>query len=158
VGEPGAGEDPVPVLARGRPQPAEAEGRGKDWSRAWSWARLLVFAAAVVLNVVVVFWPSPPAGAGQLFPQVDKVAHILVFAVVAWTGVRVPLPLVPLVGLLAAHAVESELVQHFLLTQRSGDALDAVADLAGVLLGLLLGLLAADRVTGQVAGRARGGS
>jgi VanZ family protein len=41
-------------------------------------------------------------------------------------------------GLVAAYAVVSELIQGFALPGRSGDPLDVVADLAGVAAGWLL--------------------
>jgi hypothetical protein len=41
---------------------------------------------------------------------------------------------VPLVGVLLAHAVVSEVVQGVFMPHRDGDPLDALADAAGVLL------------------------
>ena len=95
-----------------------------------------LFAAAVAVQLVVLYAPRAPSTGGV--PGVDKVVHLLVFAAVAWTGraagVRLPL----LVGLLLAHAVVSEGLQHWLLPGRSGDWRDAVADATGVLVGALL--------------------
>ena len=45
------------------------------------------------------------------------------------------------VAVFAAQAVLSEVVQAVLLPHRSGDVLDAVADLTGVALGVLVGTL-----------------
>jgi VanZ family protein len=122
-GEPGAAGPSAPGLAPDRPRPAR-------FTRA-------ALAVAILVNLLVVFWPVPPSGA-SLFPHADKVAHVLVFATVAWTGRRAAVPLVVLVVLLCVHAVESELVQHVLLPARSGDAGDTIADLAGVAAGSVL--------------------
>jgi len=97
----------------------------------------LAFAAAVVLNLVAVYSPSD-AGGAALFPSADKLGHVLVFGLVAWTGRLVRLPAVPLSAVLVAHAVVSEVVQAALLSRRAGDPGDVVADVAGVLLGLVL--------------------
>ena len=50
-------------------------------------------------------------------PFADKVVHVVIFAVVVIAGARAGVPLAWLVGLLAVHAVSSELVQHWLLRQ-----------------------------------------
>jgi len=97
----------------------------------------LAFAAAVVLNLVAVYSPSD-AGGAALFPSADKLGHVLVFGLVAWTGRLVRLPAVPLSSVLVAHAVISEVVQAALLPRRAGDPGDVVADVVGVLLGLAL--------------------
>ncbi|HEU4947992.1 MAG TPA: VanZ family protein [Kribbella sp.] len=75
-------------------------------------------------------------------PYADKVTHLLLFAVVAYTGLRVGVPARLLLPLLVVNAVVSELVQHFLLPHRSGDPFDSVADLAGVALGAWAGFRA----------------
>jgi hypothetical protein len=106
------------------------------------WPRA-AFVAAVLLNLVVLF--SPRAGGGQLFPHADSVVHVVVFALVAVTGRLAGLPAGPLGLVLVVHAVESELVQHYWLTQRSGDPVDAVSDVVGVLVGLLLAWMLARR-------------
>ena len=87
-----------------------------------------------------------------MFFQVDGTAGPSVSAMVAPrrpSGFGVPTVLVlrawprrwALVGLLALHAPVSELVQHFLLPNRSGDPWDAVADLGGVVLGVTLAVV-----------------
>jgi VanZ family protein len=134
MGEPGTGDNSGSGLAPGRPRPAAA---------VWLW-----FALAVAVNLIVVFWPSIPAGAPRLFPHADKLAHAAVFAAVAYTGRRARLPLVPLVLALTVHAVESELVQQYLLSGRSGDPADSVADLIGMCAGCVLPVTGfADRLT-----------
>jgi VanZ family protein len=92
------------------------------------------FAAAVVVNLVVLYWPRAVSEGG--IPNIDKVVHILVFGAVAWTGARAGLPVRWLVPVLVLHAVSSELVQHYLLPARSGDPVDAVADVLGVVAGV----------------------
>ncbi|MGQ7297392.1 VanZ family protein [Quadrisphaera sp. KR29] len=102
-------------------------------------ARLLL-AAAVLVQLGVLYAPRAPA-TDQLplvGPVLDKAVHLAVFAAVAWAGRRAGVPVALLAGLLLAHAVVSELLQHWVLPARSGDPLDAVADAAGVLVGLLL--------------------
>jgi hypothetical protein len=102
-------------------------------------ARLL-FAAVVVVHLVVLYLPDPPSAGVGLLPYGDLVVHALVFGAVAWTARLARLPLVPVVLLLAAHAGLSEAVQHTLLPGRGGEISDVVADLAGVVLGLVLPL------------------
>ena len=115
------------------PSPSPPPSRRRAAVARWA------LAAAVLVQLVVLYAPRAPSTGGA--PGVDKAVHLLVFAAVAVTGraagVRLPL----LVGLLLAHAVVSEAVQHWLLPGRSGDWRDAVADAAGVLVGVLAGAL-----------------
>jgi hypothetical protein len=106
-------------------------------ARADLWARW-AFAVAVIANFVVLYWPRQVSDGGILYA--DKVVHIAIFAVVAITGVRAGVPLAWLVGLLVFHAVSSELIQHWLLVNRSGDPADVVADLVGVVVGVIGGM------------------
>ena len=110
-----------------------------------------LFAAAVSANLVLLFWPRVPGppGTGQL----DKVVHLLSFAFVMWSGARAGIPIRALVGVLAVHAVASEVIQHTLLPGRSGDAADVLADLAGIG-GVVLALGAASWRDGR-SGRER---
>jgi VanZ family protein len=125
------------------------------------WARV-AFGVAVVVNLLLLYWPRAVGGDGV--PHVDKVAHVLTFASVAWAGRWAGIPRRWLVPVLALHAVSSELVQSFLLEDRSGDLADVVADCAGILLGALAPTrparaswrdddARADRTTGAVRGR-----
>jgi hypothetical protein len=100
----------------------------------------------VVVNLLGLYWPQPVSGGG-LFPNVDKVVHVGIFAAAAVTGVWVRLPVRWLVALLVVHAVASEFVQHWLLPNRSGDPVDAVADMVGVGLGAMVGVATA-RIVG----------
>jgi hypothetical protein len=101
------------------------------------WARdRLLLAVAVVVQLGVLYAPRAPS-TGSV-PGVDKVVHASVFAAVAWTALRCAIARRVVVVVLAAHAVLSEVLQAGLLPARSGDPLDAVADVAGVVLVLLL--------------------
>jgi hypothetical protein len=97
-------------------------------------ASRVAFGLAVAVNLAVLYYPRHVAQGG--IPGIDKVVHIVVFAAVAWTGVRAGLPVRWLLAVLVVHAVSSELVQHFLLTNRSGDPADSVADVLGAVLGV----------------------
>ena len=94
-----------------------------------------MLAACVAVQLAVLYWPrtvSTPSGL-----PLDKLVHAAVFGAVLWTGVRAGLRRGPLVAVLLAHAVVSEVVQAALLPGRSGDPADVVADAAGVLLAVL---------------------
>jgi VanZ family protein len=96
------------------------------------WRAAFVIACAVHLAALY----APRAAEPDIgFTGVDKVAHLLLFAVVAYTGLRVGVPARPLIAVLVVNAVLSEFVQHLVLPQRSGDVFDTVADLAGVAIG-----------------------
>jgi hypothetical protein len=90
-----------------------------------------VFAATVVLQLVVLYAPRAPS-TGDL--PIDKVVHAAVFGLVLWAGVRADVPGRPLFLGLVAHAVVSELIQQYLFPHRSGDWTDSVADVTGVLI------------------------
>jgi hypothetical protein len=96
------------------------------------WRAAFVIACVVHLAALYVPWA---AGPDTGIPGADKVVHLLLFAAVAYTGLRVGVPSRPLVAVLVVNAVLSEVVQHLVLPQRSGDAFDTMADLAGVALG-----------------------
>jgi VanZ family protein len=115
---------------------------------------LVLLGLAVVVQLVVVY--SPEGGGPPPFPQSDKVVHLLVFllpvalAVVAGFRRRV------VVAVFAVQAVLSEVVQAVFLPHRSGDVLDAVADLAGVALGVLVGTLVLRMLQSRAASRPTG--
>ena len=110
-----------------------------------------LFAVAVAVNLVLLFWPRAPGNPGGL--PFDKVVHLLSFAFVAWSGARAGLAIRWLAAVLAVHAVTSELIQHALLPGRSGDPGDVLADLVGVA-GVVLALGTASWRDGR-AGRDR---
>jgi VanZ family protein len=107
---------------------------------------VVLLVLAVVGQLVVLY--SPDGGGPPVFPQGDKVIHLLVFLV--------PVALAVLAGfrrrvvgvVFAAQAVLSEVVQAVLLPHRSGDPLDALADLTGVALGLMVGTALLSRWSG----------
>ncbi|WP_427884720.1 VanZ family protein [Kribbella sp. GL6] len=101
------------------------------------WAWRIAFVAAVALQLYGVYAPRE-AGPNLGIPQLDKVAHCVLFGAVAFTGLKAGVPARWLLGALAANAVVSELVQHWFLPQRDGDPFDTLADLAGVALGAWL--------------------
>lgn len=104
------------------------------------------FVLACLVHLYGLYSPEQ-AGPHTDIPYADKAAHFLLFAVVAYTGLRVGVPARLLLPLLIANAAVSELVQHYLLAHRSGDAYDSVADLVGVTLGAWAGFRAVRRRT-----------
>ncbi|MHB1064848.1 MAG: VanZ family protein [Georgenia sp.] len=99
-------------------------------------AALLVLAVAAQL--VVLYAPRVPPLPGSAVTGLDKLVHAAVFAAVTVAAVRAGLPPAPVVGYGLVHAVVSELVQHLVLSGRSGDPLDVLADVAGVAVGVWL--------------------
>jgi hypothetical protein len=99
-------------------------------------ARLL-FVVAVLVQLVVLYWPSAPE-LGPLVPFADKIVHVAVFGVAVWTGRRAGIPVWALVVIFGVHAVLSEVLQDWLLDDRAGDRGDLVADFAGIALGCVL--------------------
>ena len=99
-------------------------------------ARRAALALAVAVNLVLLYWPRSPGAAGV--PGVDKLVHLATFAALTWTGLRAGLGARWWLPVLGLHAVTSEVVQAMVLPRRSGDLLDVVADLVGVLVGVLL--------------------
>lgn len=96
------------------------------------------FAAAVVVQFVVLYAPRAPSVASGL--PIDKVVHFAVFFAVAALGVRVGVPLRWLTGLLVLQAIGSEVLQGVVLPGRSADPWDVVADVAGIAVGVAAGL------------------
>jgi VanZ family protein len=97
--------------------------------------RRLLFAGAVVAQLVALYWPRP-VETGSTLP-IDKVVHALIFGAVMWTGARAGLPPRPLAAVLAVHAGVSEVLQATVL-DRDGNLPDAVADVAGIALAWAL--------------------
>ena len=98
---------------------------------------LVALALAVVVQLVVLYAPE---GVGPTpFPQADKLAHLTIFLVPVALAVVAGFRRWVVATVFAVHAVLSEVVQTVFLPHRSGDPMDAVADLTGVALGVLLG-------------------
>ncbi|WP_256835953.1 VanZ family protein [Micrococcus sp. Mcc89] len=94
-------------------------------------------AVAVVVQLVVLYLPGEQVPqAGFAVPGLDKAIHAAVFALpsclAVWRG-RSAWWALPF----AVHAPVSELVQHAWVPLRTGDPVDVVADLAGVVLGVV---------------------
>ena len=102
----------------------------------------VVFGVLLVAHLAALYWPRVDLQGPVTWS--DKVVHVLLFLAPTVAGLLAGVRPAYLVPLLALHAPVSELLQHYLLPNRSGDAWDAVADLAGVVLG----------VTSVVVGRA----
>jgi VanZ family protein len=93
------------------------------------------FAAVVLLSLVVLF--SPRAPSEQTIPNLDKVVHAGLFALLAaTTWWRFAAHRAGLVAVIAYGAL-SELIQWAGLAHRDGDLRDFAADFAGALLGWL---------------------
>jgi VanZ family protein len=104
------------------------------------------------------------------FAQADKLEHLVGFGlpcllVLLALDLRAAAAGRPLrnravavvVGLFVAHAVVSEVVQGTLYTSRSGDPLDALADVTGTLLGLAAYLVVQRRAGSSTGGARRTG-
>ncbi|MEJ8277826.1 VanZ family protein [Pseudonocardia spirodelae] len=98
--------------------------------------RVQPFVLAVLLSLVVLF--TPASGVPTAPPGTDKLVHLLVFALLAWTGRAAGIRTWSLLAGLAVYAAASEVAQALLPIGRSGDVLDALVDVAGAALGTLL--------------------
>ena len=105
-------------------------------------AAMAVFAVLLAAHLAALYWPRVDLQGPVTWT--DKVVHVALFLAPTVAGLLAGVRPAYVVGLLALHAPVSELVQHYLLPNRSGDPWDAVADLSGVVLG----------VTSVVVGRA----
>ena len=107
--------------------------------RAWLW----LFVVVVTVHLAALYWPRVSVQGPVAWT--DKVVHVTLFAVPALVGllagVRPAYLLVPL----ALHAPVSELLQHAVLPNRSGEVWDAVADLSGVVVGATIGMVSRTR-------------
>ncbi len=93
---------------------------------------------ALGLQAVVLYAPRAPAVATAGLP-VDKVVHVLVFALPTAALIAAGVPRAWAITLMSVHAPLSELMQGQVLAQRSAEPADVVADLVGVGLGAWLG-------------------
>ena len=118
----------VSALSRGTP----ATRRDTLWWRG-------AFVALVVAQLAALYWPRVEIQGPVTWT--DKIAHVLLFAVPTAVGLLAGIRPAYLVTAVALHAPVSELVQHYLLPNRSGDLGDVVADLVGVVLGVTLAVV-----------------
>ncbi|MGC4152581.1 MAG: VanZ family protein [Propionicimonas sp.] len=92
-------------------------------------------AVAVFAHLLALYLPGSPDSQFDL-PGADKVVHVLLFAVPVWLLGRLTGRVWLVAGFFAAHALVSELVQHWFVPHRSGDPLDLLADLVGIALAV----------------------
>jgi VanZ family protein len=100
-------------------------------------ARIAAAALTLLLQLVVLYAPRAPSVDTGWLP-LDKVGHAVVFALPTMALIAAGLHRGWAIGLMAAHAPLSELVQQELLGARSGEVGDVVADLVGVGIGAWL--------------------
>lgn len=113
--------------------PRETRATPGRW---WS----VAFAVALLLQTWALYSPDPPSGPDLGLP-LDKVVHLLAFAVVSWLGVRAGIPAGWVVAAMVVQAGLSEWVQRSVVTTRSGDWWDFAADLAGIVIGVTAALV-----------------
>lgn len=94
--------------------------------------------------------PGDPEPSLQV-PGLDKVVHVLMFAVPVWLFLRAGAPRLLVLGLAVAQTAFSEYAQARWVPFRSGDPWDALADLAGVGLGVWLAARTPRRITAPAA-------
>jgi VanZ family protein len=96
----------------------------------------IAFAVAVLVQMWALYVPRGPSVDSGL--PLDKVVHAGLFLLVTWLGLRLGWRWI--VPVMVGQAALSELVQTWLLPQRSGDWGDLVADLAGIALAVVITL------------------
>lgn len=105
--------------------------------------RAVIAGAVVVVLAHLLALYGPSVGIEGPVSWTDKVVHLLLFAAPTYAVGLALRSVAPAVVLFAVHAPVSELLQHQLLSHRSGEVWDAVLDLVGV--GLAAGLLVVRR-------------
>ncbi len=92
----------------------------------------------VALTLGLQFWglfaPQLPDLGTAGIPFADKAGHLVMFALATWALLRVLDARIVLV-LMGVQLVASEVIQGFLLPERSGDVWDGVADAVGIAVG-----------------------
>lgn len=96
----------------------------------WAWLALV---AALAVQVWLLYAPDVPGPARM--PGADKVVHALLFAIPTAVVLAGGLPRW-LLAVIALHAPVSEWLQGAVLSGRTGDPWDAIADLVGMALAL----------------------
>lgn len=97
-----------------------------------------LMAGTLAVHLIGLYSNGSPDPGPALLPHIDKVAHVLLFAAPVFCIRLLTRKWWP-IALMLLHAPASELVQYHLIPHRSGDWLDAVADVIGVILGVVLG-------------------
>jgi len=95
--------------------------------------RQVLFALVLAGQLVVLYAPRAPSTGGV--PGLDKLVHVVVFALVVATGLRAGVARWLVLLASVVQAPVSELLQEAVLSNRSGDPLDVVADLLGCVVG-----------------------
>ncbi|MEU5692618.1 VanZ family protein [Actinosynnema sp. NPDC020468] len=99
--------------------------------------KILPFVAAGLLSVIVLFMPQ--SGVPSSWPGTDKVVHLTLFALLAATGLYAGFDRWRLAAALVGYAAVSEVLQALLTALgRSGDVLDGLTDVVGVVVGLVV--------------------
>lgn len=125
--------DPVVEFLHRLPHEVRRAGGSLPW-------RVGALALALAANIGF-YLPSVPSGVpGSGFPGVDKVVHLVVFALTVWAAGRLlaprrrfPMGWVVLIALV--HALLIELIQLVLLPERGAEAGDVLVDVIGIALG-----------------------
>jgi VanZ family protein len=105
----------------------------------------------VVASLVVLF--NPASATPAVWPRMDKLVHLALFAALALTGRRAGLPPVGLTVGLVVYAGLSEVLQGVLPLGRTADPLDALTDVLGVAVGLVVARWTASRTAAEPHGR-----
>ena len=109
--------------------------------------RTAPFGAVVLLSVVVLFMPA--SGTPAVYPELDKLIHLGLFAALALTGWWAGVRPAALAGGLVAYVGASEVLQAVLPIGRDATWGDALADVAGAAVGLLVARSVATRRAGS---------
>lgn len=96
------------------------------------------FALVFLLSLAILF--TPESGVPSAPPGTDKIVHFALFAGLAITGRWAGIRPVALVVALSCYAGVSEVLQAVLPLGRSGDVVDALVDILGVVTGWALSL------------------
>jgi VanZ family protein len=101
-------------------------------AREWRWVLVVVMVAGFAFALRPIDADSPE----NWFPQSDKLAHLVFFALLWWLGRRARLASAAglAIGFLA-FAVAIEVAQAFFTAGRTASVADVVADASGLLLG-----------------------
>ncbi|MBB3035595.1 VanZ family protein [Hoyosella altamirensis] len=97
--------------------------------------RRIPLAITFVVACVMLFGPAPDAPSP--IPHLDKAVHFVLFAALALTSRFAQIRAFPTLLWVCAFAVLSELLQGALPGNRTADALDVAADIAGAIAGLM---------------------
>ncbi|MFW6600516.1 VanZ family protein [Propionibacteriaceae bacterium Y2011] len=114
-----------------------------------TWRRLLIL-LGIVATIVQCYGLYGPAGTPSApgLP-LDKVAHVLGFALPVGLFVAARIDWRWVAAVAVGQALVSEFVQGALLSERTADPLDLLADVIGIVLGVAGGRVSARRMAGR---------